>query len=56
MMGSDKDRGNSIRSGAEDRGWSSISRILDGQTIKRSSDAVYGPHHARGDEECGFLG
>jgi hypothetical protein len=32
------------------------SRILGGRAIERSGGAVYGLHHARGDEECGFLG
>jgi hypothetical protein len=31
-------------------------RVLGGQTIERSSDAVCGLHRARGDEERGFLG
>jgi hypothetical protein len=31
-------------------------RVLDDRAIERSSDAVYGLHHARGDEERGFLG
>jgi hypothetical protein len=40
MVGSDKDRGRSRRLGAEDRGWSSTGRILGGQTIESSGDAV----------------
>jgi hypothetical protein len=32
------------------------SRVLGGQAIERSGDAVYGLHRARGDEERGFLG
>jgi hypothetical protein len=32
------------------------SRVLSGRVIERSGDAVCGLHHARGDEECGFLG
>jgi hypothetical protein len=30
--------------------------VLCGQTVKRSGGAVCGLHHARGDEEHGFLG
>jgi hypothetical protein len=33
-----------------------ISRVLGGQTIRRSGDTVCGLHRARGDEEHGFLG
>jgi hypothetical protein len=32
------------------------SRVLGGQVIKRSGDAVCGLHRARGDRERGFLG
>jgi hypothetical protein len=31
-------------------------QILGGRAIERSGDAVCGLHHARGDEERGFLG
>jgi hypothetical protein len=31
-------------------------RVLGGWTIERSDDTVCGLHHARGDEERGFLG
>jgi hypothetical protein len=31
-------------------------RVLDGQAIERLGGTVCGLHHARGDEECGFLG
>jgi hypothetical protein len=31
-------------------------RVLSGRVIERSGDTVCGLHHARGDEECGFLG
>jgi hypothetical protein len=31
-------------------------RVLSGRTIERSGDAVCSLHHARGDEERGFLG
>jgi hypothetical protein len=31
-------------------------RILGGRVIERSSGAVCGLHHARGDDERGFLG
>jgi hypothetical protein len=30
--------------------------VLGGRTVKRSGDAVYNLHRARGDEELGFLG
>jgi hypothetical protein len=56
MAGSDVDRGRSRRLGAEDRGWSSMGRVLGCQMIKRSSDTVCGLHLAQGDKECGFLG
>jgi hypothetical protein len=56
MAGSDKDHDMSRRPGAEDQGWSSIGRVLGGRTVERSGDAVRGLHHARGDEECEFLG
>jgi hypothetical protein len=55
MTISDKDRGRSRRPDAEDRGWSSTGRVLDGRTIERSGDAVYGLCHAQGDVECMFL-
>jgi hypothetical protein len=56
MTGSDKDHGTSRRSGADERGWSSTDRILDGRTIKRSGDVVCGLYRTQGAEECGFLG
>jgi hypothetical protein len=56
MAGSNEDRGRSRTLGAEDWRWSSTCRVLDGQTIRRSSDAVCILHHAQGDEERGFLG
>jgi hypothetical protein len=56
MAGSDKDRGRSKRFGAEDRGWSSIGRVLGGQTIERLGDAVCVLQHTQGDEEREFLG
>jgi hypothetical protein len=56
MVGSNEDRGRSKRPGAEDRGWSSIGRVLSGRVIGRSGNAVCGLHRARGEEECGFLG
>jgi hypothetical protein len=31
-------------------------RVLGGRMIGRSGDVVCGLHHARGDEERGFLG
>jgi hypothetical protein len=45
MTCSDEDRGRSMRPGAEDRGRS-----------HRSGSTVCSLHHARGDEERGFLG
>jgi hypothetical protein len=56
MVGSDEDRGRSRRLGAEDREWSSTGRVLDGQMIEMSGDAIYSLHRAQGDEERGFLG
>jgi hypothetical protein len=47
MTGSDEDRGRSKRLGVEDWEWSSTGQILNGQTIERSSDAVYGLHCAQ---------
>jgi hypothetical protein len=55
MVGSNEDRGRSRRLGAEDRGWSSTGQVLGGQMIKRTGDAVRGPHCAQGDEERVFL-
>jgi hypothetical protein len=55
MTGSNDDHDRSRRSGAEDRGWSSIGQVLSGRMIRRSGDAVFCLHCARGDE-CGFLG
>jgi hypothetical protein len=56
MAGSEKDRARSRRPSVVDRGWSSIGRVLDGQTIERLGDAVCGLHRAQGDEEHLFLG
>jgi hypothetical protein len=56
MAGSDEDHGRSRRPGADDWGWSSISRILGDRTIGRSGDTVCGLHRAQGDEEHEFLG
>jgi hypothetical protein len=56
MAGNDEDRGRSRRPGAEDRGWSSIGRVLGYRTIGRSGDAVCGLQYARGDEGREFLG
>jgi hypothetical protein len=55
-VGNDEDRGRSRRPGAEDRGWSSTGQIVGGWMIGRSSDVVYGLHHAQGDKEREFLG
>jgi hypothetical protein len=46
MADSDEDRCRSRRLGAEDWGWSSTGRVLGGQMIERSSDAVCGLRHA----------
>jgi hypothetical protein len=56
MAGSDKDLGRSRRPGAEDWGRSSTGRVLGGQPIRRSGDAVCALHHAQGNEERRFLG
>jgi hypothetical protein len=56
MAGSDEDHGRSRRPGAEDRGWSSIGRVLGGQTIERSDDVVCGLYRAQRNEEREFLG
>jgi hypothetical protein len=56
MAGNNEDRGRSRSLGAEGRRWSSTGRVLGGQTIERSGDAVYSLHYAQGDEERGFLG
>jgi hypothetical protein len=56
MADSDEDRGRSRRLGAEEQGWSSTGQIIDGRTIKRLGDAVYGLYHAQRDEEREFLG
>jgi hypothetical protein len=37
-------------------GYGRTSQILGGRTIERSGGALYGLHHARGDEKCEFLG
>jgi hypothetical protein len=55
MVCSDEDRGRSRRHGAEDRD-GHTGRVLGGQAIERSGDAVCGLHRARGDEERGFFG
>jgi hypothetical protein len=47
MVGSDEDRGRSRRPGAEDRGWSSTDRVLDGQMIERLGNVVYGQHRTQ---------
>jgi hypothetical protein len=46
MTDSDEDRGRGRRLHAQDRGWSSMGRVLGGQTIERSSDTVCGLHRA----------
>jgi hypothetical protein len=56
MVGNDENYGRSRRPGAENREWSSTSRVLSGRMIKRSGDAVCGLQRAQGDEKRGFLG
>jgi hypothetical protein len=56
MVGSDEDRGRSRRLCAEDRGWSSIGRVLSGRMIDMLGHAMCGLHSAQGDEVRGFLG
>jgi hypothetical protein len=56
MADSDEDCGRSRRPGAEDKGWSSTGRVLDGRTIERSGDAMCGLRRAQGDEERGTDG
>jgi hypothetical protein len=51
----DEDLSKSRRPGTEEPGWSSTSQVLDGRTIRRSDDVVYGLHRAQEDEERGFL-
>jgi hypothetical protein len=46
MARRDKDQDRSRRLGAEDRGWSSMGRVLGDQMIERSSDAMCGLHCA----------
>jgi hypothetical protein len=55
MTGSDENRGKSRKPSAE-AGDGHTGRLLDGWTIGRSGDTVYGLHRARGDDERGFLG
>jgi hypothetical protein len=55
MADSGEDLGRSRRPGAEDRGRSSTGRVLGGQMIGRSGDAVCGLYRAQGDEEHGFF-
>jgi hypothetical protein len=56
MAGSDENHGRSRRPSAEDQRLSSMGRVLGGQTVERSVDAVCDLHRARGDEEHKFLG
>jgi hypothetical protein len=55
MGGSDEDRGRSRRPGADDRGWSSIGRVLGGRMVERSNDVVCSLYRAQGDDEYMFL-
>jgi hypothetical protein len=54
MAGSDEDHGRSRRPGVEDQVWSSTGRVLSGQTVERSGDAVCGLYRTQGDEEQVF--
>jgi hypothetical protein len=56
MAGSDENLDRSRGPSVEDQGWSRIGRVLGGQTIGRSGDAVCGLHRAQRDEEHVFLG
>jgi hypothetical protein len=56
MVDSDEDRGRSRRLGAQDWGWLSTGRILDGRMIDMSSNTVCDLHYAQGDKELGFSG
>jgi hypothetical protein len=57
VAGNDENRDRSRRLGAEDRGCSGRSQTLGGQTIRRSGDTVYDPHHTcEGDEKHRFPG
>jgi hypothetical protein len=46
MTDSDEDRDKSMRPGAKDRGWSSISQVLSGRKIGRSGNTVCGLYRA----------
>jgi hypothetical protein len=56
MVGSDEDRGRSMRLGAKDQGWSSTGQVFGGWMIERLGDAVCGLYCTQVDEERGFLG
>jgi hypothetical protein len=56
MVGSNEDLCRSRKPGAEDRGWSSIGRVLGVRMIERSGDVMCGLHRAQENDECGFLG
>jgi hypothetical protein len=56
MAGSDEDRGRSRRPSAEDRGWSSIGRVLGSRVIRRSGDTMCSLDRAHEDKEREFLG
>jgi hypothetical protein len=55
MADSDEDCDRSRRPDAKDRGWSHRlgTQWPDDREV---GDTVCGLHHARGDDECGFLG
>jgi hypothetical protein len=46
LVDSDEVGGRSRRPGVEDQGWSSTGRVLGGQMIGRSDDAMCGLHQA----------
>jgi hypothetical protein len=56
MASSDEDHGRSWRPSVEDKGWSSIGRILGGWTVESSGDSVCSLYRVQGDEERKFLG
>jgi hypothetical protein len=56
MADNNEDRARNKRFGTDDRRWSSTCRVLSGWAIERSGDIMCGLHHAKGDEQCEFLG
>jgi hypothetical protein len=55
MTGNNENLGRSRRPGVEDRGWSSIGRVLGGRTIRRPGDTMCSLYHAQGDGEHMFF-